>query len=251
MNENKKSNRGRKKKIVDYNNPFSTRLRQLMDSNIHYTQESVAKSVGVTRQAFGKWITGESIPDSLLLAKLSKYFNVSSDYLIGLSDNKTTDIEIQSICNKTGLSEKSINVIMKLSESDIKIMSKIIEYFGSGCSHILCLINDAINANPESNFSSIYERVNQIEEKYNIPNDVSLLMSELLCENSIVLSGSSYKEFIINQINYESINLLRDVIESLSPYAIIKPRQEACEEFGENLKELEVTDNGKHNTKEE
>lgn len=229
---------------------FAERIGKLRNDK-GMSQEELSAALNIDRGTIAKYETQKRIPSFEHLTAFSEYFNVSTDYLLGLTDNKTTDIEIQSICNKTGLSEKSIDVITELNEYDIMIMSKIIEYFGSGRSPILCLINDAINANPESNLSSIIERVNQIEEKYHIKNDVKLLLSEILCENSIVLSGSSYKEFIIDQINYESINLLRDVIESLSPYAIIKPRQEFNGVFREYFKELEAPDNGKHNPKEE
>lgn len=39
---------------------------------------------------------------------LAKYYNVSVDYLLGLSDEPTTDTNMAAVCKYTGLSEKSV-----------------------------------------------------------------------------------------------------------------------------------------------
>ena len=45
------------------------------------TQEDVAERVGVTRQAIGKWETGETMPDLYTARKLAEIFDVSLDEL--------------------------------------------------------------------------------------------------------------------------------------------------------------------------
>ena len=42
------------------------------------------------------------------LMYFADFFGVSSDYLLGLSDIRTPDLDTQSICKKTGLTEKSL-----------------------------------------------------------------------------------------------------------------------------------------------
>jgi transcriptional regulator with XRE-family HTH domain len=42
---------------------------------------------------------------------LSKLYNVSTDYLLGLTDVKTNDTTLQSVCEYTGLSEEAIKTI--------------------------------------------------------------------------------------------------------------------------------------------
>lgn len=53
------------------------------------TQEQLAKEIGVGRSVVGMWETGKSNPDLEGLRKLAVYFNVSADYILGLSDQMT------------------------------------------------------------------------------------------------------------------------------------------------------------------
>lgn len=47
------------------------------------TQAQLAKEVGLSQQAVGKWETGRSAPDQKMLQFLADYFSVSLDSLIG------------------------------------------------------------------------------------------------------------------------------------------------------------------------
>lgn len=46
------------------------------------SQEELAEKVGVSRQAISKWETGESTPELERVVKLSKVFQVTTDYLL-------------------------------------------------------------------------------------------------------------------------------------------------------------------------
>ena len=46
------------------------------------TQIQLAEVVGVSRITINKWETGKSTPSVEMLLKLSKYFNVTTDYLL-------------------------------------------------------------------------------------------------------------------------------------------------------------------------
>jgi transcriptional regulator with XRE-family HTH domain len=47
------------------------------------SQKELGDLFGITQQAVGSWETGKSVPDSITLAKLADYFNVTADYLLG------------------------------------------------------------------------------------------------------------------------------------------------------------------------
>lgn len=97
-------------KIIGYDGIFATRLRDLM-KNAKATQQDVAAAVGTTRQAISQYADGSVQPNIEKLYKIADYFKVSSDYLLGLSDVKTTDTIIHDIHKKTGLSEEVIDTL--------------------------------------------------------------------------------------------------------------------------------------------
>lgn len=97
------------KKAKDLN-IFAKRLGELIKEH-KLVHEDIAQAIDVTRQGVGKWVNGESVPDVLTVAKLAKFLGVSVDYLAGNSNIKSADVNIQSICEYTGLSEKCVKSI--------------------------------------------------------------------------------------------------------------------------------------------
>lgn len=55
------------------------------------SQDDIAKIVGVTRQAYSKYETGERQPSYDILIKIAKYYNVSTDFLLGLTTVRTIE----------------------------------------------------------------------------------------------------------------------------------------------------------------
>ena len=64
---------------------FKDRLCELRKSH-DLTQKQIAKDLGLVHQSVGNWETGLSVPNLSTFEKLCEYFNVSADYLLGLSD---------------------------------------------------------------------------------------------------------------------------------------------------------------------
>jgi len=52
-------------------------------------QEDLAKLLGVSRQTISNYEKGERHPDPQMLSRLARFFNVSSDYLLDLTDDPT------------------------------------------------------------------------------------------------------------------------------------------------------------------
>ena len=91
---------------------FENRLSLLRDEK-GLTKSEVAKSLGIPYTTYLNYENDIREPNSDTLIKIAKYYNVSIDYLLGVSDVRTTDIDVQEIRNATGLSEKSIVNIKK------------------------------------------------------------------------------------------------------------------------------------------
>lgn len=96
-----------------YDKAFPHRLRELMKQT-GKTQKEVGQAIEKTRQAVGYYADGSSSPDWETLVALAQYFNVSTDWLLGISDAKSTDNDILSACQITGLSEEAIQNLTEI-----------------------------------------------------------------------------------------------------------------------------------------
>lgn len=62
------------------------------------SQTELAKVLHVSQQTVTKWETGKAEPSSSAISSLSRYFNVSADYLLGT--NRTSENDIDSDLDK-------------------------------------------------------------------------------------------------------------------------------------------------------
>ena len=69
---------------------FGNRLRELRASR-KMSQSDLAKAIHVSQQAITKWETGKSEPASSAITAVANYFNVSTDYLLGKTLDKTPE----------------------------------------------------------------------------------------------------------------------------------------------------------------
>ncbi len=64
---------------------FATRLKALRQDN-HLSQQELANATGLTQVAIAYWETEQRIPNAKAVIILARYFNVSTDYLLGEED---------------------------------------------------------------------------------------------------------------------------------------------------------------------
>lgn len=114
---------------------FSLRLQILIgtsgstDADVQKKRQlDIAKSLGVARQTVANWIHGKTIPDGILLAKLSDYFNVSVDYLLGKTEIMTPNMEDRTICEKTSLSLQALFALRLYTEHYPKEFEKLLTH---------------------------------------------------------------------------------------------------------------------------
>ena len=94
------------------NETFADRLTKLRENTGKKRQE-VADELKISRASLEYYEKGKRKPDIEVLVKIAEYYEVSTDYLLGLSIAPTTNKDIQFICDYTGLSEE---VIEELNE---------------------------------------------------------------------------------------------------------------------------------------
>lgn len=62
------------------------RLKELRQEN-ELTQFDVAKGIDTSQRNISRWENEDNEPSSSFVIKLAQYFNVSTDYLLGLEDD--------------------------------------------------------------------------------------------------------------------------------------------------------------------
>jgi transcriptional regulator with XRE-family HTH domain len=75
------------------------------------TQQELADAIGITRQSLSRYEIAARTINVDVLGELAKHFNVSADYLLGLTDVRSTEQDMKIACEVTGLSEKAIQNI--------------------------------------------------------------------------------------------------------------------------------------------
>ncbi len=69
---------------------FAQRLKELRKEK-GVSQAALSGALGLSQQAVGKWETGRCTPDPQTLAELSVYFNVSTDFLLGVDSKQKSE----------------------------------------------------------------------------------------------------------------------------------------------------------------
>lgn len=91
-----------------YNDPFPTRLRELVRER-EMIQEDLKDVLGVsTRQSVTGYIDGSTLPTPDKIVAVANFFGVTTDYLLGVTDSRSIDTELRTICDYTGLSDAAV-----------------------------------------------------------------------------------------------------------------------------------------------
>lgn len=106
---------------MDIKKIFGERLKNLRETT-GLSQNKLAEILNISRVSLSYYENGERTPDIEILDKVSKYFKVTCDYLLGSTDNKSKENIFAS--EKIGLSD---NAIAKLNNVPSELLSKIIE----------------------------------------------------------------------------------------------------------------------------
>jgi len=76
---------------------LNEKIKDLRNS-LGISQVELAKELKVTKQSVSNWENNNIMPSIEMLVRLSEYFSVSSDYLLGLDERKY--IEISGLTDK-------------------------------------------------------------------------------------------------------------------------------------------------------
>lgn len=72
-------------KFNNINSKFGERVKKLRIEN-NLSQEKLAQALSVTRSAVNDWENRDTETNFVTLIKIAQFFNVTTDYLLGLVD---------------------------------------------------------------------------------------------------------------------------------------------------------------------
>lgn len=108
---------------MDTLSTFANRFKKLREER-GLSQSDLAKELNISRGSVSFYENGSRSPDIKVLADICNYFHVTSDYMIGLSDNKT--IESSNIGVEIGLTDEAISVLK--SKKNNKFYTIVLSY---------------------------------------------------------------------------------------------------------------------------
>lgn len=93
------------------------RIKELREKH-NLRQADVAEKTGIDQRSISNYETGKTNPDSYAIIKLAEFFNVTSDYLLGISDTDYSNLQI--VIKELEDMKKRITVIQKyLNSKDV------------------------------------------------------------------------------------------------------------------------------------
>lgn len=105
------------------------RLNELRKKN-HMTQAELAKKINVAKSTISMWEKGVRSPDTTTLGKLADIFHVSTDYLLGKTNNSSPinaanssfdiDDDIPLAYHGKSIPDEYLEIIKKLMDSDLR-----------------------------------------------------------------------------------------------------------------------------------
>lgn len=194
---------------------FADRFRELRGER---TQAAFADFLGISRPTVGFYENGDRVPDAIILKQIVGRCGVTSDYLLGLSDNRTAGNA--DIGAETGLSDEAIRVL-KAAHMEKKCYKKYNDYSKYYWSDVLSMLIEVLNYFPEilDDLVSVLTVDPDIEsddvEEQIIQKDEELYY--LIYKNGRVLTGLAYRQYLSQSLNSSFEWLVRHVISKNNP----------------------------------
>lgn len=165
------------------------------------SHEAISKAAGVASAALSAWLLDKSSPTIEGLYKLSKYFGVSADYLLGLTDVQTVNTDLRAVCEYTGLSECALEQMEKgkefpewmtalnrvlASETFYKMVFRLERYQNSLCAEKLFMATLAtsglngpdVAAKTENNYEQFLDMVISVAKDEDCPERVRQMLMD-------------------------------------------------------------------------
>lgn len=212
-----------------------TFAERLLEIRGDMSQEVFAKKLGVSRGSISLYEQGKRLPDIEVLRNIAEKFNVSCDWLVGLTDTKVIEPDIKTACETTGLTQENINMLKTVKEaSRVQQLRALHKNHNYSCQityiDVINTILERINVQSDFIFDVLYafvclyksnlsfeEKINKAyvdEDEFieNYPNAADFIDSH----NGFVLFGFRAHDFVIQNLRRSAGTFFENVIYSKS-----------------------------------
>lgn len=212
------------------------RFKELVDTK---TREEIATAIGCDTSLVTKHYSGDRTITLDYAVKYAEFFNVSVDYLVGLSSATTFDSDVKAVCKYTGLSDKTVNLLNYMTSqenSDLIFLTTFIDKFlDSDCFlsllenyndcrfNLLNAINlyeNALDTSSEASFNEIVSEAKKSKILSDMYFNINIKNFENLADNFFDLS-EYHKDYIAAKEDAENFG---------HEYGYIKPRIQTAEQ---------------------
>ncbi|MGN0983058.1 MAG: helix-turn-helix domain-containing protein [Candidatus Limivicinus sp.] len=193
---------------------FNELFRRLSNGSI----TEFAKILELSRQTVGFYLNGDRIPDIQTLLHICTKCKVSSDWLIGISDESDTDQTVRSVCDYIGLSASTVNYLhfAGYDPDDLsvgfyrKFFDSIIQIGASGLDAIPGYVLEAARAH-------IIASSEETPSHMKLENIISAISRK---GNTYTIPASSAEDFFLLEAQEEISKALAEVIGRMEDDAI-------------------------------
>lgn len=162
---------------------FGQRITELRKESGE-TQESLLEALGVSQQTLSRYEKGQRQASLEFVIRAAKYYNVSADYLLGLSNAKSTEQDMKIACEVTGLSEETIKKLRGIQTSEKPPISGEL------------LISALEQCIQDYNFWGIIKKAVLLNDQF----ERSIMLDKALAKIYIQLKGLEPTENLINKL---------------------------------------------------
>lgn len=166
---------------------FALRLGELRNKK-GLSQEELSSALDIDRGTIAKYETQKRIPSYEHLTSFAEFFDVSTDYLLGITKNKTPDPEISMICEYTGLSDSAVQALNMIKGSDLsRDISIMLDEMGE------CVHASVYTDYPDIGIDiSLLQKISLYFNTFNTDDNQRLYISK---SGKIINSASTDKEY--------------------------------------------------------
>lgn len=106
---------------------FWDRFQSLCEAN-GTKPNTVAKALNLSNATCSDWKKNGNIPKGEILINIANYFDVSVDYLLGLSDNPQKKEAAKEIGSLSADAQKTLEYLIFVAQNNPQVLQKLAEY---------------------------------------------------------------------------------------------------------------------------